>query len=167
MRCRAVERQAMCPGAPRRRWSDAKKRRTCRSPFARCARQFTFAKARMPVLRRNCNDRSGSKADIPERSSVVRFASESGHRRTRQACPLSAKSRHWPRQSAYDFCHLFDGAFGRAPVGRVRARVALRLTCPFVCAFSARAIASSTSFSASVTSSHLTIVTHLPFSRSL
>jgi hypothetical protein len=44
----------------------------------------------MPVLRRNCNDRSGSKADIPERSSVVRFASESGHRRTRQACPLSA-----------------------------------------------------------------------------
>jgi hypothetical protein len=87
--------------------------------------------------------------------------------RQRPASENLHKSRHWPRQPVNDLRHLFDGAFGRAPVGRVRARVALRLTCPFACAFSARAIASSTSFSAPVTSSHLTIVTHLPFSRSL
>src|SRR5262249_18417453 len=76
-------------------------------------------------------------------------------------------SGHWPRQPAHDLRHLFDGAFGRAPVGSVRARVALRPACPFARAFSARAIASSMSFSAPVTSSHLTIVTHLPFSKSL
>src|SRR5215469_8634504 len=85
----------------------------------------------------------------------------------RRGASLCAKSRHWSRQPAHDLRHLFDGAFGRPPVGSVRARVALRPTRPFACAFSARAIASSTSFSAPLASSHLTMVTHLPFSRSL
>src|SRR5262249_61646588 len=40
-------------------------------------------------------------------------------------------SRHWPRQPAHDLRRLFDGAFGRAPVGSVRACVALRPACPF------------------------------------
>ena len=58
-------------------------------------------------------------------------------------------------------------AFGRRAVSRTRAGAALRVRRSLAWAFSARAIASSTSFSAPFTSSHLTIVTHLPFSRSL
>ena len=52
-------------------------------------------------------------------------------------------------------------------LGRTDAGAAARVTFSPGCALAARAIASSTSFSAPLASSHLTIVTHLPFSRSL
>ena len=63
--------------------------------------------------------------------------------------------------------HSFRRALGRRPAGRTDAGAALRVTLSPACALAARAIASSTSFSAPFASSHLTIVTHLPFSKSL
>src|SRR5262245_41051826 len=63
--------------------------------------------------------------------------------------------------------HRFGRTFGRRPASRARADAPLRLTFPFARASWAREIASSTSFSAPFTSSHFTIVTHLPFSKSL
>src|SRR5262245_48458701 len=49
----------------------------------------------------------------------VRFRS----RLTDDMNPPCAESRHWPRQPAHDLRHLFDGAFARAPVASVRARL--------------------------------------------
>jgi len=59
--------------------------------------------------------------------------------------------------------HFCPRACERRPVARALVGTAARP----ISFFSARAIASSTSFSAPCTSSHFTIVTHLPFSRSL
>src|SRR5260370_37100983 len=87
------------------------------------------------------------------------------------SCPQSSSASrlmagHWARQPAHDLRHLFDGAFGRAPSGRLLARVALRLACPFARAFSARTIPLSMGFSAPVTPGPMTLATHSPFSRS-
>ena len=64
-------------------------------------------------------------------------------------------------------CYRVRRAFDRRPPGWPFVDPALCLTFPRVCASCEREMASSTSFSAPATSSHLTIVTHLPFSRSL
>jgi fluoride ion exporter CrcB/FEX len=82
---------------------------------------------------------------------------------TRYGLALSAR-RTRPRGG---LCHRFRRAFDRRPSGRPFPDAPLCLTFPRGCALWAREIASSTSFSAPRTSSHLTIVTHLPFSRSL
>jgi hypothetical protein len=46
---------------------------------------------------------TASKADITPSLGHVRFAPESGHRTTRPACPLSAKSSHRP---VPDYAHV-------------------------------------------------------------
>jgi hypothetical protein len=49
--------------------------------------------ATQDVMPRNSGDvRFGSKADIEERTSDVRYSPESGHCRSTVGCPLSAKS---------------------------------------------------------------------------
>jgi hypothetical protein len=82
---------------------------------------------------------------------------------TRYHPALSAR-RAWPCGALR---HSFRRAFGRRPASGTDAGAAPRVTFSPACALATRAIASSTSFSAPLASSHLTIVTHLPFSRSL
>jgi protein CrcB len=73
--------------------------------------------------------------------------------------PALPARRAWPRGALR---HSFRRALGRRPAGWTDAGAALRMS-----GLAARAIPSSTSFSAPFASSHLTIVTHLPFSKSL
>src|SRR5215204_3556068 len=49
---------------------------------------------------RNADVRFGSGADMTARLRNVRFTPESRHRAEGSACPLSAKSRHAPKQTS-------------------------------------------------------------------
>ena len=56
------------------------------------------------------NVRFGSKADIAERETNVRFTPKSGHRLSLSECALCAKSRHYALQRTSLFYHLVGAA---------------------------------------------------------
>ena len=79
---------------------------------------------------RSLNVRFGSKADIGEGATDVRFTPESGHPSARRQCPLCAKSGHLCRTASTSSAErkFFDDALGAVAMliflaGAARARL--------------------------------------------